>query len=117
MYRKGIDNTTIYTGKTYSTNFTVDNKRNYLSLNYNGDNSYLFVNGKEVINFKPRNFEIEAYPLCTGGLSKEFGVGYMRATGLNGYAYDFSVDYWTIANDKILNIHKYLTKKKKDNIV
>ena len=28
----------------YSLNFTVDNK----SLHYNGGNSYLFVNGKEV---------------------------------------------------------------------
>ena len=30
----------------YSPNFTVDNKIFYLSLHYNGDNSYLFVNGK-----------------------------------------------------------------------
>ena len=36
----------------YSTNFTVDNKKNCLSLHYNGDNSYLFVNGKEIINLK-----------------------------------------------------------------
>ena len=26
----------------------------------------------------------------------------MRKTGLNRYVYDFSVDYWAIANDKIL---------------
>ena len=30
---------------------------------------------------------------------------------LNGYVYDFSVDYDFIANDKILDIHKYLMKK------
>ena len=52
------------------------------------------------------------YPLCLGGLSKDFSVGYMRATGLTGYVYDFSVDYWAIANDKILDIPKYLMKKK-----
>ena len=39
----------------------------------------------------------------------------MRATGLTGYVYDFSVDYWAIANDKILDIHKYLMKK--NNII
>ena len=31
----------------------------------------------------------------------------MEKTGLSGYVY---VDYWAIANDKILDIHKYLTK-------
>ena len=29
----------------------------------------------------------------------------------NGYIYDFSVDYDSIAVDDILNIHKYLIKK------
>ena len=42
---KGIDDTTIYAEKMYSTNFTVDNKTFCLSLHYNGDNSYLLVNG------------------------------------------------------------------------
>ena len=39
----------------------------------------------------------------------------MRATGLTGYIYDFSVDYWAIANDKIKDIRKYLMKK--NNII
>ena len=47
----------------YSTNFTVDNKTFCLSLHYNGDNSYLFVNGKEIINFKAKDSEIFPYPL------------------------------------------------------
>ena len=80
-------------------------------LHYNGDNSYIFVNGKEIINFIAKDSEIVPYPLCLGGLSKDFDVGYMRATGITGYVYDFSVDYWAIENDKILDIHKYLMKK------
>ena len=36
----------------YSTNFYVAIKNFCLSLHYNGDNSYQFVNGKEIINFK-----------------------------------------------------------------
>ena len=32
-------------------------------------------------------------------------------TGLSGYVYDLSVDYDSISNDKILDIHKYLMKK------
>ena len=35
----------------------------------------------------------------------------MKDTGLNGYVYDFSVDYDAIAADDILDIHKYLMKK------
>ena len=100
----------------YSPNFTVDNKKFCLSLHYNGDCSYLFVNDKEVINFKVKDSEITPYPLCPGGLSKDFAVSYMRATGLTRYVYDFSVDYWAIANDKILDIHKYLMEKMAYNI-
>ena len=34
----------------------------------------------------------------------------MKKTELNGYVYDFSVDYDVIAVDDILHIHKYLMK-------
>ena len=95
----------------YSINFTVDNKRFCLSLHYNGDNSYLFVNGKEIHKFNSKDSEIVPYTLCLGSLSKDIEVGYMRASGLIGYAYDFSVDYGAIAVDDILDIHKYLMKK------
>ena len=61
---QGIDNTTIYAEKMYSTNFTVANKKFCLSLHYNGDSSYLFVNGKEIINFEAKDSEIVPYPLC-----------------------------------------------------
>ena len=51
---QGIDDTTIYAEKMYSTNFTVANKKSFFfSLHYNGDSSYLFFNGKEIINFNP----------------------------------------------------------------
>ena len=35
----------------------------------------------------------------------------MKKAGLNGYVYDFSVDYNTIAIDDILDIYKYLMKE------
>ena len=88
----------------YLPNFTVKNKTFCLSLHYNRDNSYLFVNGKEIINFKAKDSEIVPYPLCLGNIPKDFDLSYMEKTGLTGYIYDFSVDYWAIANDKILNI-------------
>ena len=82
-----------------------------MSLHCNGDNSYLFVNGKEIHKFKAKDSEIVPYPLCLGGLYKDFEVGYMRASGLIGYVYDFSVDYGAIAADDILHIYKFLMEK------
>ena len=82
-----------------------------LIIKHFGDNSYLFVNSKEVINFKDKDSEIVPSSLCIGGPSEDFTVGYVGATGLTGYIYDFSVDYWAIVNDKILDIHNYLMKK------
>ena len=95
----------------YSINFTENNKRFCLSLHYNRANSYLFVNGTEIHKFKAKYSEIVARPLCLGNISKDFSVVNMKKTGLNGYAYDFSVDYDAIAVDDILDIHKYLMEK------
>ena len=94
----------------YSTDFTAANKKLCLRLLYNGDNNYLFVNGKEIINFKTKDSEIVAYLLCLGGLPKDFSLENAAKVGCHGYAYRFSVDYWAIANDKILNIHNNLMK-------
>ena len=44
---QGLEHT-LSAEKTYSINFTERNKKFYLSLHYNGANSYLFVNGKEI---------------------------------------------------------------------
>ena len=37
----------------------------------------------------------------------------MKKSGFNGYNYDFSVDYDTVAVSDILDIHKYLMEKNK----
>ena len=42
---------------------------------------------------------------------KHWSEGNMKRIGLNGYVYDFSVDYDAIVVDDLLNIHKYLMKK------
>ena len=92
-------------------NFTEKNKKICLSLHDNGANSYLFVNGTEIHKFAAKNSEIVASPLCLGNISKDFSVDNMKKTGLNGYVYDFSIDYDAIAVDDILDIHKYLMGK------
>ena len=106
-----INDTTIYAEKMYSPNFTVDNKTFCLSLHYNGDNSYLIVNGKEVTKFKAKNSELKKYRMCLGGLSKDYDSDSRKNTGLYGNVYDFSVDYSAISNDIIHDIHAYLMRK------
>ena len=110
-----INDTTIYAEKMYSPNFTVDNKTFCLSLHYNSDNSYLFVNGKEVTKFKGKNSELMKYPMCLGVLSKDYNRNSRKGTGLYENVHDFSIDYSAITNVEILDIHKYLMKK--NNIV
>ena len=80
-------------------------------MHFNGADSYLFVNSTEIIKFKAKDSEIVATPLFVGNISKDFSVDNMKNTGLNGYGYDFGVDYDAIAVDDILDIHKYLMKK------
>ena len=94
----------------YSINFTGTKKKFRLSLPYNGANNYLFVTGTEVIKFKAKDSEIVATPLSLGSISKDWSVDNMRRSGLNGYVYDFSVHYYAIAVDDILDIHNYLMK-------
>ena len=90
----------------YRPNFTVDNKTFCLSLLYNGENSYLFVNGKEITKSKAKNSELIKYSMCLGGLSLDYhNKDKIKYTGLYGNVCDFSVDYSAITNDKIPEIH------------
>ena len=98
-------------GKMYSINFTNIIEKFCLSLHYNGANSYLFVNGKEIVKFKAKNSEIVATPLCLENVSKDWSTDKMKKTGLYGYVHDFSVDYNDTDVDDVKDIHKYLIKK------
>ena len=66
----------------YSINVTVTQKKFCLSLHYNGANSYLFANGKEIIKFKAKD-SIVADPLCLGNISKGWSSSNLKKTGLS----------------------------------
>ena len=51
-----------------------------LSLHYNNENSYLFVNGTKIIKFKSKDREICAHPLCLGNISKDWSIYNMKKT-------------------------------------
>ena len=55
---QGINDTTLYAEKMYSQNFTAVNKKFALSLHYNGNDSYLFANGKRELKFKAKSDQI-----------------------------------------------------------
>ena len=97
--------------KMYSINFTKVNTKFCLSLHYNGDDNYLFVNDTEIIKFKAKDSMVIPNNLWLGNVSKDFSANNMKKTWINGYIYDFSVDYNAIAVFDILDIHKYLMKK------
>ena len=94
-----------------SINFSRSGRKFCLSLHYNGSNSLLFVNATKIHQFKAKkNSEIKPYPLCLEKISKYFTANNMNATGLNGYVYDFPVDYNIIDTSNIIDIHKYFMK-------
>ena len=64
-----------------------------------------------VKEFKGKDSEIVANPLCLGDISKDWSIDNMKKNGFHGCAYDFSVNYDTIAVDDILDIYNYLMKK------
>ena len=102
---QGLEST-LAAEKMYLINFTLTKKRFFLSLHYNGANSYLFVNGTEIYKFKAKDSEIVASPLCLGNISKAWAIDNMKRAGFTGYVYDFSVSYNDIEVDNIKDIHK-----------
>ena len=78
----------------------------------------MFVNGKKITKFKAKDSEIVATQLCLGNISKDWSVDNMKKTGLNGYIYEFNVDYEPInppvnVTKAVKLLHKYLMGKYK----
>ena len=86
----------------FSTNLCKASTNFWLSLHYNGDNSYLFVNGKEIFKFKADDKNL-SFPtqFCLWSISNEFGATESREVS----------DIWEKSD--ILHIHKYLMVKNK----
>ena len=101
--------------KKSSINFGKTNTKFWLRLYYNADNTYLFVNGKEIFKFKADNKNGNFLTqFCLRSISNGFSATESREVSLNGNVYDFSVDYNSIDKSDILNTHKYSLTK--DNI-
>ena len=92
-YVHKINDTTIYEEKMYYRNFTYLGKKIMLSLHYNGDDSYLFVNGRQELKFKTKTDQLVKEKLCIGNLSDQWTTSESEKTGVYGKMYDFVVDY------------------------
>ena len=59
-----IDLDKLYVEKKYFRNFTEADVTFVLSLHYNGDDSYLFVNGRQELKFKCKTDQLVKEKLC-----------------------------------------------------
>ena len=100
---------TLSAEKTYSINFIGHNKKFVWACIII---KQIVIHLLMLRKFKAKDFEIVATPLCLGKLWKDFSVDNIKKIRLNGYIYDFRVGCDAIAVDDVLEIHKYLVKKK-----
>ena len=98
--------------KKLDINFSKAKTKFCLSLHYKADNSYLFVSWKEIYKFKASNKNNKFQSrFCLWSISNEFDYVDLERVSFKGNAYDFSIDYGTVGQSDILNIHKYLIIK------
>ena len=111
-YIQKINATTIYAEKMFYRNLTDPGHKFILSLHYNGDDSYLFVNGREELKFKTKTDQIINNKLCLGNLSFDWTEDESEKISLYGNIYDFVVDYKAIVGTTtIYDMHQYLMTK------
>ena len=79
---------------------------------YNGNDSYLFANGRQELKFKAKDDQLIIDKLCLGNLSNEWTTSESEKTGLYGNIYNFIVHYRAINGIKpIYDMHRYLMTK------
>ena len=109
---QGINDMTLYAEKMYSQNFTQPNKKFVLSLHYNDDDSYLFVNGKQELKFKAKSNQLIKEKLFKGNLSDQWTTSESEKTGLYGNIYDFIINFKGDIDVKLVyDMHRYLMIK------
>ena len=83
-----------------------------LSLHYNDNESYLFVNGRQELKFKCKTDQLINEKMCLGNLSNQRTTSESEKAGLYGNIYDFVVDFEQILGvNPIYDMHRYLMIK------
>ena len=105
-----LENKNVYAESKFKINFTKTGVKFVMSLHYNSDKSYLFVNGVEIYKFKALD-NLNLGILTLGAISKDYNYNVY----LYGSVYEFSVDNREHEIEGIKTIHSYLMKKHKIN--
>ena len=113
---KRLDDTTLTAEAQYSINFLISNKNFYLSLHYNRNNRFLFVNAAKIYQSKANDSEIKKYLLCLGNISMDFAPINMRKKSRMKWIYLRFFYYNIFDTSSIINIQKYLMKKNDKNM-
>ena len=109
---QSIHDTTLYVEKNYWRKFTDPVKKFIISLHYNGDENYFFVNGRQELKFKAKTDQLVKEKLCIGNLSDQWTASESEKTGLYGSIYDFVVDYeQNVGVKTIYDMHRCLITK------
>ena len=108
----------VYQRKSLALVLVKKMRKIYLSVHYNDDKSYLFINGKEICKFKSDNKNVK-FPtqFCLGSISNGFRATESKEVSLNGNLYNFSVDYNFIDKSYLLNIRENLMNRNNINNV
>ena len=81
-------------------------------MHCNSNNSYLYVNGNQELQFKAKTDQLVKEKICLGNLSDQWTTSESEKTGLYGKICDFVVDYdQIVGTTKILDMHRYLITK------
>ena len=85
-----------------------------MSLHLNADNSYLFVDWKEIFIFKTDNKKVNfTTQFCLRSTSNGFSTDVSGEISWAVNVYDVSLDYNSTDESDILNICKYLMQNRK----
>ena len=71
---QGLHDTTLTAEAEYFIDFGKQGRKFCLCLHYDGSNCYLFGNGVKIYQFKTKDTELNAYPLCLQNILKIFAV-------------------------------------------
>ena len=82
-----------------------------MPLHYNGDNSYLFVNGSQELKCKSSVNYLDRSLLCVGNISSDWSLTNSKKDGLYGICNDKDNPYFKVC---LLDSIKYISVKRFD---